>query len=74
MLWLVSLTAILSTQLRHLGASVLDRAGKNIGDIQRLLGHEHRNTTEIYLHSIGDSLRETMSVFDEISEKSHTVG
>ena len=38
--------------LRHLGASILDRANVNIGSIQRLLGHENRITTEIYLHSI----------------------
>jgi integrase len=32
--------------------------------IQRILGHENRKTTEIYLHSIGDLEREAISVFD----------
>ena len=58
--------------LRHLGASVLDRANVNISSIQRLLGHENRITTEIYLHSINESEREAIKVFDEL-EKSHTL-
>jgi integrase len=58
--------------LRHLGASVLDRANVNISSIQRLLGHENRTTTEIYLHSINESEREAIKVFDEIAKKSHT--
>jgi integrase len=37
--------------LRHFGASLLDQANVPIGSIQRLLGHENRATTEIYLHS-----------------------
>jgi integrase len=58
--------------LRHLGASILDRASVNIGSIQRLLGHESRTTTEIYLHSINESEREAIKVFDELAKKSHT--
>ena len=58
--------------LRHLGASILDRAGVNLGSVQRLLGHENRSTTEIYLHSIGESEREAIKVFDELAKKSHT--
>lgn len=38
--------------LRHAGASALDDAGVEIGAIQRILGHENRSTTEIYLHRI----------------------
>jgi len=49
--------------LRHFGASVLERANVPIGSIQRLLGHESRTTTEIYLHSIGEAEREAMEVF-----------
>ena len=55
--------------LRHLGASILDRANVNIGSIQRILGHENRTTTEIYLHSIGESEREAMKVFEKDWEK-----
>ena len=58
--------------LRHLGASIMDRANVNIGSIQRILGHEHRGTTEIYLHSIGEAEREAMKIFEEASENSHT--
>ena len=54
--------------LRHLGASILDRASVNIGSIQRLLGHEHRTTTEIYLHSVNESEREAIKVFDELAK------
>jgi len=63
--------------LRHFGASVLDRANVPIGSIQRILGHENRTTTEIYLHSIGEAEREAMAVFERACqatapEKSHT--
>jgi integrase len=58
--------------LRHFGASTLDSANVNIGAIQRILGHENRTTTEIYLHSIGNMEREAMNIFDRISEDSHT--
>jgi integrase len=63
--------------LRHFGASVLDRANVPIGSIQRILGHENRTTTEIYLHSIGEAEREAMAVYERACqetplEKSHT--
>ena len=59
--------------LRHFGASLLDHGRTPLGTIQRILGHENRSTTEIYLHSIGESEREAMRIFDrEIGEKSHT--
>jgi integrase len=62
--------------LRHFGASVLDRANVPIGSIQRLLGHENRTTTEIYLHSIGEAEREAMDIYERACqetplEKSH---
>lgn len=58
--------------LRHLGASILDHANVNIGSIQRILGHEKRTTTEIYLHSIGQSECEAMEIFEKVSHNSHT--
>ena len=58
--------------LRHFGASILDSAIINLGSIQRILGHENRTTTEIYFHSIGESERETMRIYEELTEKSHT--
>ncbi|MFA4901889.1 MAG: site-specific integrase [Desulfobaccales bacterium] len=50
--------------LRHFGASILERANVPIGSIQRILGHENRTTTEIYLHSIGEAEREAMEMFE----------
>ena len=38
---------------RHFGASLLEAVNTPISDIQKILGHEKRTTTEIYLHSIG---------------------
>ncbi|MDD9303976.1 MAG: site-specific integrase [Desulfobacter sp.] len=55
--------------LRHCGASLLDNANVPIGSIQRFLGHENRQTTEIYLHSIGNSEREQIRVLDMDYEK-----
>ncbi len=56
--------------LRHFGASVLERANVPIGSIQRILGHETRLTTEIYLHSIGEAEREAMVVFERACQDS----
>lgn len=57
--------------LRHLGASLLDNSAVPIGAIQQILGHENRTTTEIYLHSIGNSLRQAMDQYEDSWEKSH---
>jgi integrase len=57
---------------RHFGASTLDRANVSIGSIQRILGHENRTTTEIYLHSIGEAEREAMAIFEKVTENPHT--
>jgi integrase len=52
--------------LRHFGASTLENAGANISSIQRILGHENRTTTEIYLHSIGDPERVAMNLYEQV--------
>jgi len=57
--------------LRHLGASILDKKNVNLGSIQRILGHESRTTTEIYLHSIGEADRQAMQVYERASQESH---
>ena len=58
--------------LRHSVASIMDGNNVPIGAIQRLLGHEDRKTTEIYLHSIGEMEREAMVIFERARGKSHT--
>ncbi len=50
----------------------MDNYSVLIGSIQRILGHENRKTTEIYLHSIGPAEREAIAVFERASRKSHT--
>ena len=59
--------------LRHFGASMLDNSNVPIGNVQRILGHENRLTTEIYLHSIGDGERAAVDCLDlNFVELSHT--
>jgi integrase len=58
--------------LRHAGASVMDDSNVPLGAIQRILGHENRRTTEIYLHSIGDSERIAIEVYEQARQNSHT--
>ncbi|MBF0439939.1 MAG: tyrosine-type recombinase/integrase [Magnetococcales bacterium] len=55
--------------LRHSGASVMDGENVPIGVIQRILGHENRSTTEIYLHAIGGSERDAMVAFEQARKK-----
>jgi integrase len=57
--------------MRHSGASIMANEKVPIGSIQRILGHEHIKTTEIYLHSVGDSEREAMKIFEQARKKSH---
>jgi len=58
--------------LRHAGASIMDNSNVPMGAIQRILGHENRSTTEIYLHSIGMTERDAMSTYEMARQKSHT--
>jgi integrase len=58
--------------LRHSGASVMENSNVSIGTIQKILGHENRTTTEIYLHNLGDSERLAMQAFEQARKKSHT--
>jgi integrase len=53
--------------LRHAGASLMDSVNVPLGSIQRILGHEHRSTTEIYLHSLGELEREAMAIYEQVS-------
>jgi len=47
----------------------MDNANVPIGAIQRILGHENRTTTEIYLHSLGEIEREAMAVYEQVSSQ-----
>lgn len=58
--------------LQHAGASIMDASNVPLGSIQKILGHENRSTTEIYLHSIGDSERVAISVYVRARRNSHT--
>ena len=58
--------------IRHSGASVMDGNNVPIGAIQRILGHENRKTTKIYLHSIDDLEREAINASEQTKKKSHT--
>jgi integrase len=58
--------------LRHSGASIMESSNVPIGSIQRILGHENRSTTEIYLHSIGEAERSAIAIFEQVQQKSHT--
>ena len=64
--------SLISFTILRLGASVLDRANISIGLIQRILGHENRTTTEIYLHSIDEIDRVAMEYLGAQIEKSLT--
>ena len=58
--------------LRHAGASLMDNCNVPLGSIQRILGHENRTTTEIYLHSINQSEFAAMAVYEQARGKSHS--
>jgi site-specific recombinase XerD len=53
--------------LRHYGASVLANAGVPLTDIQALLGHQRTTTTDIYLQSIKDGLKEAVKKLESLS-------
>jgi integrase len=59
--------------IRHSGASIMENGNVPIGSIQRILGHENRSTTEIYLHGLSGSERDAMDIFEQARvKKSHT--
>jgi len=57
--------------LRHAGASLMDNINTPIGAIQKILGHENRKTTEIYLHSFDKTEKDAFREY-EAARKSLT--
>ncbi len=51
--------------LRHAGASLMDSINIPIGEIQGILGHENRKTTEGYIHTTHGRSFEVMRAFEE---------
>jgi len=52
---------------------MMDHDKVPIGTVQRILGHENRLTTEIYLHSIGDGERAAVERLEKgFDQFSHT--
>jgi integrase len=58
--------------MRHSGASIMDCNNVPIAAIQKILGHENRTTTEIYLHGIGDMEKAAIAVYEHARQNSHT--
>lgn len=56
--------------IRHAGASVMENSNVPVGAIQRILGHQNRSTTEIYLHSLDGIEQEAMSIYELARDKS----
>jgi hypothetical protein len=49
----------------------MENSNVPISSMQRILGHENRTKTEIYLHSIGEAERSAIAVFESVQQKSH---
>lgn len=54
--------------LRHAGASLMDSINIPIAEIQGILGHENRNTTERYIHTTRGRSFEVMKAFEKAKE------
>jgi len=50
----------------------MEQSGINISSIQKLLGHESRQTTEIYLNIDRNSERGAIDVYEKARKKIHT--
>ena len=55
--------------LRHAGASLMDSINTPIGTIQKILGHENRQTTEIYLHSFNATEKQAIRDYEAARKK-----
>ena len=51
--------------LRHSGASIMDSVNIPITEIQEILGHENRKTTEGYIHTINGRSHGVIKAFEK---------
>ncbi len=58
-------------KIKFMVSSIMDSHNVPLGAIQRILGHENRSTTEIYVHSLIEIKRAAMSVYEWARKKSH---
>ena len=58
--------------LRHSGASIMENNNVPVGAIQKILGHENRSTTEIYLHALGEAEQDAIQTYEQARTNSHT--
>ena len=60
--------------IRHAVAAALDDSGKvSLRDIRDFLGHERVSTTDLYLKSVGQGLRDAALVLEEIEPEASQV-
>jgi len=50
----------------------MDSINTPIGTIQKILGHENRKTTEIYLHNFNETEKQAIRNYETARQKSHT--
>ena len=50
----------------------MDSHNVPLGAIQKILGHENRTTTEIYLHSIGEIECTAIAIYEQATQNPHT--
>jgi integrase len=57
--------------LRHAGASLMDSINIPLSEIQGILGHENRKTTEGYIHTTRGRSVEVMRAFEKAQKNKH---
>ncbi len=50
----------------------MDSINTPIGTIQKILGHENRKTTEIYLHTFNETEKQAIRDYEAAREECHT--
>jgi len=55
--------------LRHAGASFMEKINIPTSDIQHILGHENRSTTERYIHNDPQKAYQAMNLYEEWRKK-----